>query len=112
MGNRCIESEAENYRVARIKSDLSEMQGVIDDREPRSSELVRERLSEVIAEEITEARFAEFTATASDLKDKAIAALEAKLEESERREEEAEDLMRLRDEMLERLMERVKNESE
>lgn len=88
--------QAEQSRVARIKADLDELQSVIDDREPRPSELVRERLAEVRAETITAARFAEFSAAASELKDKAISALEAKLAESEKREAEAAELLRLR----------------
>lgn len=88
--------QAEHDRVARIKADLAELQAVIDDREPRPSEVIRERLAEVRADAITEERFAEYIAAAAELKDKATAALEIRLADAEKREAEAAELLRLR----------------
>lgn len=101
---------AEDARVNRIKADLAELQGVIDDQVPRSSDVVRERLSEVRAEAITEDRWNEYTAAAAVLKDKAIASLEAKLADAMKREAEAAELERLRAEAAER--ERIAREEQ
>src|SRR3546814_16117429 len=81
---------------------LAELQGVIDDREERASELFRERLAEVKAEAVSEERFAEYTAAAAELKDKAIAALEVSIAKAEKREAEVAELAKLRAEDEER----------
>lgn len=94
--------KAEEARVERIKTDLRELQGTIDDLHERSAEWIRERLAEVKAEIITEERFREYTGAAAELKDKAIAVLEARLAQAETREAEAAELARLRREAEER----------
>ncbi len=87
---------AEEARVNRIKADLAELQAVIDDRQERTSEIVRERLAEVKAKAITEDRWNEYVGAGAELKDKATAALETALAEAEKREAEAAELARLR----------------
>src|SRR3546814_20750153 len=94
-------SDLESH-VAAIKMMLAELQGVIDDREERASELFRERLAEVKAEAVSEERFAEYTAAAAELKDKAIAALEVSIAKAEKREAEVAELAKLRAEAEER----------
>jgi colicin import membrane protein len=94
--------QAEESRVAAIKSALAELQGVIDDREERSPEALRERLAGVKAESITAERFAEYMAAAAELQAKAIAALESAIEKAEKRAAEAAELARLRAEAEER----------
>jgi len=101
---------AEEARVNRIKADLAELQGTIDDRQERSCEAIRDRLSEVKAEAITEDRWNEYTGAAAELKDKAIAALETALVAAEKREAEAAELARLRAEAAER--ERAEREAQ
>jgi hypothetical protein len=101
---------AEEARVNRIKADLAELQSTIDDRTERSAEEVRDRLAEVRAEAITEERWNEYVGAAAELKDKAIAALEAALMAAEKREAEAAELARLRAEAAER--ERVAREEQ
>ena len=86
----------EDERIERIKSSMSELQGVIDDQSDRSSEIIRERLGEVEREAITEQFYAEFTGAAAELKDKAIAALRVALERAQKREAEQVELARLR----------------
>lgn len=93
---------AEEARVNRIKADLAKLQGTIDDRQERSCEAIRDRLSEVKAEAITEDRWNEYTGAAAELKDKFIAALETALVAAEKREAEAAELARLRAEAAER----------
>ena len=93
---------AEESRVNGIKAILSELQAVIDDREERPAQALRDRLGEVQAEAITKDRFAEFLAEAVELKDGAIAALGAQIEKAEKREAEAAELERLRREAVER----------
>lgn len=90
--------EAEADRIERIESDLSEFRGVIADTVERPSEIIRERLAEVEAEAVTEERFAEFAPQASELKDKAIAALKQQIAKAEAREAERAELDRLRKE--------------
>lgn len=94
--------QAEESRVASIKASIAELQGIIDDREERTVEVLRERLAEVQAEAVTEERFAEYTVAAAELHAKAIAALEAAIEKAEKREAEAAELARLRAEAEER----------
>jgi colicin import membrane protein len=94
--------QAEEARVASIKASIAELQSVIDDREERTVEVLRERLAEVRAEAITAERFAEYMAAAAELQSKAIAALEAAIEKAEKREAEAAELARLRAEAEER----------
>lgn len=86
----------EDERIERIKSSMSELQGVIDDQSDRSSEIIRERLGEVERKAITEQFYAEFTGAAAELKDKAIAALRVALERAQKREAEQVELARLR----------------
>lgn len=86
----------EDERIERIKSSMSELQGVIDDQSDRPAEIIRERLGEVERETITEQFYAEFTGAAAELKDKAIAALRAALERAQKREAEQVELARLR----------------
>lgn len=93
---------AEDDRVAAIKSSLAELQAVIDDRQDRPSETIRDRLAEVKREAITEQFYAEYIGAAAELKDKAIAVLEAALDAAEKREAEAAELDRLRKEAAER----------
>lgn len=93
---------AENARVNKIKADLAELQGIIDDRTERSAETVRDRLVAVKAEAITEERWNEYAGAAAELKDKAIAALETALAAAEKRDAEAAELARLRAESAER----------
>lgn len=93
---------AEERRVNRIKEALAELQGTIDDQTERTAECIRDRLAEVKAEAVTEERFAEYTGAAAELKDKAIAALDAKLAATEKREAEAAELAQLRKEAEER----------
>lgn len=87
---------AEEARVNRIKADLAELQALIDDRHERPAEAIRDRLGEVEAEAITEARWQEYTGAAAELKDKAVTALKVALAAAEKREAEAAELARLR----------------
>lgn len=86
----------EDARVARIDAALAGLRGVIDDQMERSSGAIRERLAEVEAEAITADKFGEKIGTAAELKDRAVAALRAKLAATERREAEQAELERLR----------------
>lgn len=88
--------QAEEDRVNRIKESLAELQAVIDDQQERSSEAIRDRLDEVKREALTEQFYGEYIGAAAELKDKAIAALEALLAAAEKREAEAAELARLR----------------
>lgn len=88
--------QAEESRIAGIKASLAELQGVVDDREERPSELFRERLAEVKGEQVTETRFGEYTPAAAELKHRAIAALEVSIAKAEKREADAAELARLR----------------
>lgn len=87
---------AEEARTSRIKADLAEFQALIDDKQPRPSAAIRDRLGKIKAEAITEDRFGEYAIAAAELKDKAIAALEVALSTAETQEAEAAELARLR----------------
>lgn len=88
--------QAEEARINGIKTDLDELQAVASDTTQRPSNVIRERLAEVEAMAITEAAFAEFTASAAALKDKAVAALRVQLDAAVVREAEQAELARLR----------------
>jgi hypothetical protein len=89
---------AEEDRINRIKSDLAEIEGTINDPEwmHRSSECLRDRLGELERQEITEAAFNEYTGAAEELKAKAITTLTERVSIAEKREAEAAELARLR----------------
>lgn len=94
--------KAEEARVNRIKTDLAELQNLIADQAARSSEVLRDRLAEVKAQAITEEAFGEYAGAAAELKDGAIATLEARILAAEKREADAAELVRLRAEAEER----------
>jgi septal ring factor EnvC (AmiA/AmiB activator) len=96
--------QAEDDRVNRIKADLEELQAVIADTAERPSEVIRERIGEVQADflDISEARFGEYAGAAAELKWKALAALEAKLVITLKREADAAELAILRAQAEER----------
>lgn len=93
---------AEESRIETIKQRIDELNQVANDRQPRASELIRERLAEVRAQIISEADFGEYTAAAAAAKDAAITAIESMLVESIKREDEAAELAKLRKESEER----------
>lgn len=88
--------EAEAARVERIKSSMAELEAVSSDQILRSSQSIRERLSEIESEAVTEQFYQEFHAAAIVLKDRALSALRSRLADSERREAEQAELDRLR----------------
>lgn len=87
--------QAEQDRIDKIEKSLAEFQAVIDDQTDRSSDLLRERLDELRREAITEQFYAEFSAKAAELKDRAVRAVEAQLALAEKREAEAAEAARL-----------------
>jgi len=94
--------KAEEDRVDRHKSNLAELAACAADQTERPSLVVRERLAEVKAEDVSEAAYQEFAGLAAEAKLKAISALEDKLAKAEKREAEAAELARLRAEAEER----------
>jgi septal ring factor EnvC (AmiA/AmiB activator) len=88
--------KAEEDRVSRIKADLAEFQAVIDDRQERSSECLRDRLGEIQATPVTEVSFGEYTGAAVELKAEAIRVLEDQIARAEKREADAAELAKLR----------------
>lgn len=87
--------QAEKDRIDKIEACLAEFQAVIDDQTDRPSDLLRERLDELRREAITEQFYAEFSAKAAELKDRAVRAVEAQLALAEKREAEAAEASRL-----------------
>jgi hypothetical protein len=87
---------AEKAREDAIKAAMDELRAVASDMQPRPSVVIAERLAEIKAKPITQERFGDLAALAAELKDKAIAAIEARLAEALKREAEAAELERLR----------------
>lgn len=94
--------QAEEARLAAINAALAELQGVIDDREERPAAALRDRLSEVQAQSLTQEQFGDQAAAAEKLKALAIEALQSAIEKADKREAEAAELARLRVEAEER----------
>jgi len=88
--------KAEEARVAELKAGLAELQAVIADQAVRPALVLRERLAEVKAEDVSEAVYDEFAGLAAEAKLKAIEALEARIIEADKREAEAAELAKLR----------------
>lgn len=89
---------AEKARQDAINAALAELRSAADDRERRTSTEFAGRLAQVRATAITQERFGEAAAEAAEIKDRAIAHLEAMLDDAKRREEEAAELERFRQE--------------
>lgn len=94
--------DAEEKRVNAIKATLAEWQQCIDDTLERASEVIRDRLTEMQDEAVTEKRFAEYLDAARELKEKAVSALSDQLARAEKREADAAELEKLRKEAAER----------
>lgn len=96
---------AEEARIDRIKVDLAELEGTINDPlwMQKSSECLRDRLGEIEKDfhDIGEARFGEYNGAAEELKTKAIQVLAERVAIAEKREAEASELDRLRKEAAE-----------
>ena len=88
--------EAEQARIDNIKADIAEFQALAADQSVRPSEVIRERLREVKAQNITEAKYGEYTAAAAAAKDSAVAALDSAIAIAVKREDEAAELLSLR----------------
>lgn len=93
---------AEDARVNRIKSSFDEWNGVIADQTLRPSAIVRERLAELEAEQVTEAIFGEYLAEALPVHAAAIVAVKARIVVSEKHEADQAELAALRAEKDER----------
>lgn len=91
---------AEEARVNRIKTDLSELQHTIDDPDwiGRSSDGLRDRLAEIENDfaDVSECRFGEYAPAAEELKTKAIAVLSDRIASAKKRESEQAELAVLR----------------
>lgn len=96
---------AEEARVDRLKANLAELHGVVSDQAQRAALVLRERLAEVKAEDVSETAYAEFAGLAAEAKLKAIEALEARIIDADKREAEAAELARLRAEAAARAKE-------
>lgn len=94
--------EAEAARAERAKGIMDELRGATTIPLGATAEMVRDRLSEVEREEITEALFAESYPIAVALKAQAIEALKAGIVRIEHEEAERAELERLRKEAADR----------
>lgn len=94
--------QAEEDRVNSIKNVIAGFDALAADMDERESSQIRETLSAIKKEVISEERFQEYTAAGAAAKDKAISALESALIAVEKREAEAAELTRLRQESEER----------
>lgn len=92
----------EAARVDRIKASFDEWNNVIADQALRPSLIVRERLSELEAEQVTDATFGEYLAEALPVHAAAIAAVKNRILVSERHEAEQAELAKFRAEAAER----------
>lgn len=88
----------EKRRVDALLSTIAEFDGVATDREQRRAKALRDRLAEVRAEVVTEERFGEYFGQAVAARDAAVAALERAIPEAEKREADAAELAKLRQE--------------
>lgn len=94
---------AEQLRELQIKERLAAIQREIDDREERSAQYLKDTLLEI--EHIDcycEVAFGEYSSAAVELKQTAIATIQARIVAAEKREAEAAELARLRAEAEER----------
>lgn len=98
--------KAEEERIDRIKDNLAELTGTIDDQMwmTRSSEILRERIDDIERDfaDVSEGRFGEYASAAAELKTKAIEVLRERIAVADKREAEAAELARLRAEAEER----------
>lgn len=92
----------EKKRIDRIKKSFDEWNAVIADQVLRPALVVRERLAELEAEEITDAKFGEFLSEALPVHSAAIEAVKARILVSEKHEAEQAELAKLRAEKEER----------
>lgn len=93
---------AEEGRVNRIKADIAAFDAIALDQSPRASAFIRQQIADAKATDVSENDYHEYTAAAAVAKDKAITALESALASAEKREAEAAELAKLREEATER----------
>lgn len=93
--------DAEKARIEKAESDIQEIAGggnqAMAEWDTLPLEAIKDRLSEIQAEEITEERFEEFLATASEAKEEAINNLEYAIGKREKHDSEQAELAKHRE---------------
>lgn len=101
---------AETERINRIKDSIARIQSVIDDRAEKSSESLRTIHDQMQRLSPTEDAFGEYAGAAAELRERALAHLSERIAATEKREADAAELVRLREEKAAR--ERIEREAD